>query len=301
MACDIQNTYLTANCHEKIWTYLGPEFGSERGQPMIIRKARCGLKSSGVAFRAHLAETLRDISFKPMKADPDVWIHPVVKLDGTEYYEYIMCYIDDILSVSHDTKSILQSLQGQFKLKGDKIEPPDMYLGAQLGTMQVDGNEGWFMSSEKYVKSAIQNIEETLQKTGQWLPSKCKTPLAYGYRPELDVSPELKADGLQRYQELIRILCWVVELGRVDILMETSMMSTHLAMLGQGHLEQVHHIFGYLKERPKQTLFFYSQHPERDKSSFTNNDWYDFYRDAEEPVPGDMPAPRGQMVQHTVL
>ena len=58
-----------------------------------------------------------------MKADPDVWIRPAVKPDRSEYYEYIMCYIDDILSVSHDAKSILQSLQGQFKLKGNKIEP----------------------------------------------------------------------------------------------------------------------------------------------------------------------------------
>ena len=239
---------------------------------MIIRKALYGLKSSGAAFRAHLAETLHDIGFKPMKADPDVWIRPAVKLDGTEYYEYIMCYVDDILSVSHDAKSVLQSLQGQFKLKGDKIEPPDMYLGAQLGTMHVEGNEGRFMSSEKYVRSAIQNIEETLQKTGQQLPSKCKTPVAYGYRPELDFTPELKADGLQRYQELIGILCWVVELGRVDILMETSMMSTHLAMLRQGHLEQVHHIFGYLKEQPKQKLFFDPQHPELDERSFTTYD-----------------------------
>ena len=114
MTCDIQNAYLTANCCEKIWTYAGPEFGSEHGQPMIIRKALYGLKSSGVAFRAHLAETLHDIGFKPMKADPDVWIRPAVKPGGTEYYEYIMCYVDDILSVSHDAKSILQSLQGQF-------------------------------------------------------------------------------------------------------------------------------------------------------------------------------------------
>ena len=208
------------------------------------------MASSQVAwhFGAHLVETLHDIGFKPTKADPDIWIHLAVKPDGSEYYEYIMCYVDDILSVSLDAKSILQSLQGQFKLKGDKIEPPDMYLGAQLGTMQVKGNDGWVMSSEKYVKSAIQNIEESLQKMGQRLPSRCKTPLAYGYHLELDVTPELKADGLQRYQELIGILWWAVELGRVDILMETSMMSTHLAMPGWGHLEQVHHIFGYLKE-----------------------------------------------------
>ena len=255
---------------------------------------KCTLEKGlgGFQHRAHLAETLHDIGFKPTKSYPDVWIRLAVKPGGTEYYEYIMCYINDILSVSHDAKSILQSLQPHFKLKGDKLEPPDMYLGAQLGTMQVEGNERWFMSSEKYVKSAIQNIEETLQKTGQRFPSKCKTPLAYGYRPEVDVTPELKADGLQRYQELIGILHWAVQLGRVDILMETSMMSTHLAMPRQGHLEQVHHIFGYLKKRPKGKLFFDPQHPELDERSFTTYDWYDVYRDATEPVPGDIPAPR---------
>ena len=86
---------------------MGPEFGSERGQPMIIRKALYGLKSSGAAFRAHLVETLHEIGFKPTKTDPDVWICLVVKPDGSEYYKYIVCYIDDILSVSLDTKSIL--------------------------------------------------------------------------------------------------------------------------------------------------------------------------------------------------
>ena len=124
-------------------------FGSECGQPMIIKKALYGLKLSGTAFRAHLVETLHDIGFNPTKADPDVWICPAVKPDGSKYYDYIMCYVNDILSVSLDMKSISQSLQGQFKLKGDKIEPLDMYLGAQLGTMQVEGNDGWFMSSEK--------------------------------------------------------------------------------------------------------------------------------------------------------
>ena len=37
MACDIQNAYLTVNCRDKIWMYAGPEFGSERGVPMIIK------------------------------------------------------------------------------------------------------------------------------------------------------------------------------------------------------------------------------------------------------------------------
>ena len=90
MACDIQNAYLTANCHEKIWTYAGPEFGSEHGQSMIIRKALYDLKSSGAAFRAHLAETLHDIGFKPMKADPDVWICPAVRRNQILQVYYVL-------------------------------------------------------------------------------------------------------------------------------------------------------------------------------------------------------------------
>jgi hypothetical protein len=74
LACDIQTAYLTANCHERIYTIAGPEFGSEAGSVMIVKKALYGLKSSGAAFRAHLAETLYDLNYRSTKADPDVWI-----------------------------------------------------------------------------------------------------------------------------------------------------------------------------------------------------------------------------------
>ena len=86
MACDIQNAYLTANCREKIWMYVGPEFGSERGMPMIIKKALYILKSSGAVFWVHLAETLHDIGFKSSKADRDVWLRPAIKPTGKHYY-----------------------------------------------------------------------------------------------------------------------------------------------------------------------------------------------------------------------
>ena len=87
MSCDIQNAYLMADCREKISTYAGPEFGSEQGSIMFVRKALYGLKSSGAAFRAHLAETLHDIGFHPTRADPDVWRWPAKKADGEEYYK----------------------------------------------------------------------------------------------------------------------------------------------------------------------------------------------------------------------
>ena len=88
------------------------------------------------------------------------------------------------------------------------------------------------------------------------MPSKCGAPLKLGYHPEEDDSPELKADGVQYYQELIGVLRWVIELGRLDILLETSLMSAHSTMPRLGHLEQLFHIFGYLKSGSRRKLAF---------------------------------------------
>ena len=91
MACGIQNVYLTAPCREEIWTYAGPEFGSEAGTIMYVRKDLYGLKSSGVAFEAHLIAMLHDIGSNLTKADPDLWFRLVTKPDGFEYYKYALC------------------------------------------------------------------------------------------------------------------------------------------------------------------------------------------------------------------
>ena len=63
----------------------------------------------------------------------------------------------------------------------------------------------------------------------------------------MEVSRELNEVDAAYYQSLIGILRWMVELGRVDVCLEVSMMSSHLALPREGHLEQVLHIFAYLK------------------------------------------------------
>ncbi len=296
LACDIQNAYLTADCRERIYVIAGPEFGSEAGSIMIIRKALYGLKSSGAAFRAHLAETLYDLNYLPTKGDPDVWIRAATKPDGFKYYEMVLVYVDDILCVSHDPKATMAGIQATFKLKDDKIDKPEIYLGAQLCQKVINGVECWMMSSEQYIKAAITNVETKLNESGQRLPTRCTTVLYGNYRPELDVSPELNADGVRYYQELIGVLRWAIELGRIDIAMETSMMSTHLALPREGHLQQVYHMFGYLKAKPKKTLAFDPSHPDIDETRFQKCDWHDFYRGAKELIPRDAPEPRGNVV-----
>ena len=160
--------------------------------------------------------------------------------------------------------------------------------------MDVDGARCWTMSAEKYVSASVKNVEESLAKKGLRLPSKCYTPLPTDYRPELETSEELKSDGVQYYQELVGVLRWTVELGRVDILLEVALMSTHLAMPRIGHLHQIYRMFGYLKQYPKRKLAFNPMHPLISERMFKKYDWHDFYRDSQEAIPGDtMPAPRG--------
>ena len=47
---DIQYTYLSAPCEEKICTKLGPEFRPDEGKFTIISRALYGLKSAGASF-----------------------------------------------------------------------------------------------------------------------------------------------------------------------------------------------------------------------------------------------------------
>ena len=104
-------------------------------------------------------------------------------------------------------------------------------------------------------------FKRNLEKKDLRLPKKCNPPTKHSYRPEMDCTDELKADGLQWYQELIGYLRWVVELGRVDILLETVILSKHLDLTCEGHLEQVLHILGYLERRKKSRLLFDSGYP----------------------------------------
>ena len=130
------------------------------------------------------------------------------------------------------------------------IGPPTIYLGGRVRKVQLEnGVWAWSFSSSQCVQSADKNVEEYIgmhENSHLKIPSKAETPLITSYRPELDVSPELTLRDSAYYQSLIGILRWIVELGRIGICLEVSMMSSHLAMPREGHLEHVLHIFAYL-------------------------------------------------------
>ena len=50
------------------------------------------------------------------------------KSNGFKYYEYVLCYVDDVLCISDQAMKTMKGIQETFKLKDDKIEEPYIYI-----------------------------------------------------------------------------------------------------------------------------------------------------------------------------
>jgi hypothetical protein len=163
-----------------------------------------------------------------------------------------------------------------------------------------NGVKAWAYSSSQYVQAAVKNVQDYLSKPAnvdKWkLPSKAETPIQTSYRPELDTTRELNPQEASYYMSLIGILRWIVELGRVDICLEVSMLSSHLALPRKGHLEQVFHIFAHLKKYHNAEVVYDPSDPVIDEAEFEAKDWASSefgHLGNKEEVPPTMPEPRG--------
>ena len=228
LACDIQNAYINAETKEKVWFRAGAELGANnKGKVVVIVRALYGLKSSGARFREHLAQTLRDAGFVSSKADPDVWLRAAVKPDGTKIYEYVLCYVDDCIFQGLDPNAFMDHLRKSYTLKEGSVKEPETYLGADILWHEVSGNNlAWALSQDTYVRRAVVEVERYLGERGRQLKKTgVVSPLSSGYRPELDASPELDDEQASYYSSLMGVLRWILELGRIDIMVETGLLA----------------------------------------------------------------------------
>ena len=129
---------------------------------------------------------------------------------------------------------------------------------------------------------------------------KIGVPLPTYYGPELNGSKELDPEQASHYQSFIGILRWIVELGRINIGFEASVMASHTALPRIGHLLKVFHIFGYLKHNSNARLVFDPTYPTIDYDRFPANDWEQFYGNETKQLPHDMPESLGQEIIITV-
>ena len=65
------------------------------------------------------------------------------------------------------------------------------------------------------------------------------------YCPEIKISDELGGDLKTQYQQMIDILQWPVEMGRIDLITEVSFLLSFRISPCEEHLETAHRIFVY--------------------------------------------------------
>ena len=81
-----------------------------------------------------------------------------------------------------------------------------------------------------YMHRAIKNVDYLLERNKSYLKSFVDghRPYPSSYRPESDVTDELYKVLTNIFQELIGVLRWSIELGRIVIMTEVSCSSQHL-------------------------------------------------------------------------
>ncbi len=264
----------------------------------MICCALIGGKVAGHNFWYHLQDCIGHLGFTSSHADQDVWFRPSKRATREEYYKYILLYVDDVLVISDHADKILRNEIGQhFILRKESIGPPSIYLGGRLQEITLEnGVKAWAFGSCQYVQSAVKNVEEHLAKTGEKLPYKAPTPLTSNYCPEIDVSPELGEIKASHFYSLKGVLQWIVELGRVDLDVEVSMMSSPFALPCEGHLQEIYHIFAYLKAHSNTEMVFDLTPPMNDMTLFECQDWsFSAYgcEELKEELPNNMPPSFG--------
>jgi hypothetical protein len=285
---DIDNAYLTAPITENVWTVLGPEFGEDAGKRALIMRALYGLKSSGAAFRNHLASCMDQLGWKPCLADQDLWMKEETRPDdGVKYWAYIIIYVYDILCVHHDPGTSLAQIDKYFKMKSGSIMEPTFYLVAKLkNTVMPNGVVDWDMSSSKYIQAMVQNVQKYLKKNGdRKLKKKASAPFEATYRDVIDEIPVLDPEMANYFQSQIGSLRWCVELGRIDIITEVSMLSTFCVC--RVKVTWMHHNTRVVVDPTYTDAYMHT---------FIKADWKPIYGDVKEAIPPNAPVTRGKSI-----
>ena len=141
--------------------------------------------------------------------------------------------------------NVLDKINHYLPLKPDSVGDPDIYLGAKLRQTRLpNGVMAWALSPSKYVNQAVRNCETHLKDhfDGRFsLPKGADNPFCMTHEPELDDSTPLDLDAASYFQTIIRVMRWMVEIGRIDIATEVSILSSHLAYPREGHLDAALH------------------------------------------------------------
>ena len=83
--------------------------------------------------------------------------------NGTEYYELLLVYVDEVLAVRQSLESIMKDIGFAFEIKDNKYGPNTAYLGDNVEPFQMsDGKYAWSIKCDSYVAASVKTIRDLL-------------------------------------------------------------------------------------------------------------------------------------------
>ena len=82
-------------------------------------------------------------------------------------------------------------------------------------------------------------------------------------------------------------------MGQIDIYCEVLMMSSFVVMSHEGHLQQLYHLFAFLKLHHNARLVLDPTYPGINESQFEKRDWKEFHGEMKEAVLPNIPRALG--------
>ena len=76
--------------------------------------------------------------------------------------------------------------------------------------------------------------------------------------------------SLSYFLAITTILGWMIKMRRIEIIMKVSLLSSHVALPREGHLEAAIHVMAHVGQRYNSRLVYDSLYPEIDHSVFKN-------------------------------
>ena len=143
--------------------------------------------------------------------------------------------------------------------------------------------------SEYYVKrwNIYQEVRHETEK-------EISSTISSSYFPEPDINPGMDSNNSLTKSPPIGILSWIVELGRVEIMVEPSLMASCMEMLLCGHLERLFRIFSFVRNKHNTEMVLDPSDPEIYQTYFEQEEWYNtVYGDCSEDISPNASKCRG--------
>ena len=230
------------------------------------------------------------MGFRECKGEHDVWMR-----DCGDHYEYVACYVDDLIVASKNPQGIIDTLGEVYKFRFKGTGEINYHLGCDY----FRDDEGTLCSAP--LQYIARMNDSYVRIFGEEPKQKWSSPLEKNDHPELDTSELLDIEGIRIYMSMIGAAQWLVTLGRFDVQTAVMTLSSFRVAPRQGHLDRLKRVYGYVAKTSHACIRFRTDEPDYSSITINDHDWtHTIYRDAKEQLPHDAPKALGRRVVHTV-